>query len=122
MQIYEYFQKSVLRLLLVLICMCMTAMAHSAELLMIEEPGCIYCARFNREIGPAYPKTDEGRLAPLRRLQLADPWPNDLQDVRKASFTPTFILIDNGVEVDRLVGYPGDEHFWFLLNQMLEQL
>ena len=34
----------------------------------------------------------------------------------------TFILVDKGEEVDRLIGYPGDEHFWFLLGDMLEKL
>jgi hypothetical protein len=24
--------------------------------------------------------------------------------------------------VDRLIGYPGDEYFWFLLGQMLDKL
>lgn len=97
-------------------------MAQSAELLIVEEPACVFCVRFNREIAPAYPKTDEGKLAPLRRIQIADPWPSDLKSVNKATLTPTFILIDDGLEVARLVGYPGDEHFWFLLGQMLDKL
>ena len=96
--------------------------AHAAELIMVEEHGCVYCERFNREIAPAYSKTSEGKQAPLRRLLLSEPWPSQLQDVRPATVTPTFILINDGQEVDRLIGYPGDEHFWFLLNTMLEKL
>lgn len=122
MQIYEYLKRIIRSPFLALILLLGPMAAQSAELLMIEEPGCVYCARFNREIGPAYPKTDEGKLAPLRRLQIADPWPASLADVRKASVTPTFILIADGIEIDRLVGYPGDEHFWFLLTQMLDKL
>jgi thiol-disulfide isomerase/thioredoxin len=122
MQIYEYLKQTIRSPFLALIFLFGPMGAHSAELLMIEEPGCVYCARFNRDIGPAYPNTNEGKQAPLRRLQLADPWPDALADVRKTTLTPTFILVDNGKEVDRLVGYPGDEHFWFLLGQMLEKL
>lgn len=122
MQTYEYLNRIIRSSFLALIFFLSPIAAQSAELLMIEEPGCVYCARFNREIGPAYPKTDEGKLAPLRRLQIADPWPESLISVRKASVTPTFILIADGVEIDRLVGYPGDEHFWFLLGQMLDKL
>ena len=122
MHIYEYLRKTIQSPFWVLVFLSSPLTAHSAELLMIEEPGCIYCARFNREIGPAYPNTDEGKLAPLRRLQLADPWPSALSLVKKATVTPTFILVENGKEVERLVGYPGDEHFWFLLGQMLEKL
>ena len=52
--------------------------AGAAELLMLERPGCLWCARFNAEIAPAYPKTEEGRIAPLRRFDITDPWPSDL--------------------------------------------
>lgn len=95
---------------------------RAAELIMVEEDGCVYCARFNREIAPAYPKTAEGIRAPLRRVQRTDSWPQDLAGITPARFTPTFILVQDGEEVDRLVGYPGDEHFWFLVGQMLEKL
>jgi hypothetical protein len=122
MQINEYLTQMIRSPFLAFVFLFSPMTAHPAELLMIEEPGCVYCARFNREIGPAYPKTDEGKLAPLRRLQLSDPWPASLAAVRNATVTPTFILVENGVEIDRLVGYPGDEHFWFLLSQMLEKL
>ena len=122
MQNYEYLKQIIRSPVLGLLFLFNPMVIQAAELFMVEEPGCVYCARFNREIGPAYPNTDEGRMAPLRRLQLADPWPQTLQSVRKATVTPTFILVDNGKEVDRLVGYPGDEHFWFLLGQMLEKL
>lgn len=108
--------------LLTLFTACASWTAQAAELVIIEEQGCVYCAKFNREIAPAYPKTAEGKLAPLRRLQLSDPWPSDLQNIVPARFTPTFILVEEGKEIDRLTGYPGDEHFWFLLNSMLEKL
>lgn len=91
------------------------------ELLMIESASCVYCAKFDREIAPAYSHTAEGTLAPLRRLQLSEPWPDDLQQVKSSSVTPTFILVVDGIEIDRLLGYPGDDHFWFLLNEMLEK-
>ena len=122
MQIYENMIRTIQGPFWVLVFLLSPLIAHSAELLMIEEPGCVYCARFNHEIGPAYPNTAEGKLAPLRRLQLADPWPATLSQVRKATVTPTFILVENGKEVERLIGYPGDEHFWFLLGQMLQKL
>ena len=94
----------------------------AAELLMVEQPGCVFCERFNREIAPAYPKTSEGKLAPLRRVDLTEPWPADLVLVKPATLTPTFILISESNEVDRLAGYPGDEHFWYLLGEMLKKL
>jgi len=117
MLIYEYFNAfGRLILLVALIC---GKPALALELVIIEQAGCVYCERFDREIAPAYPNTAEGKRAPLRRVDLHAPWPDDLSQIQKERFTPTFILVDNNKELGRLRGYPGDEHFWFLLNQML---
>ena len=94
----------------------------AAQLLMIEEEHCPYCERFNHEIAPIYPKTAEGKQAPLRRIDLADGWPADLSFVKPEQLTPTFILIDNDRELGRLYGYQGDEFFWFLLGELLAKL
>jgi len=97
--------------------------ARAAELLILVQPGCAWCARFDREIAPAYGRTDEGRRAPLRRVDVTQPWPEDLQAVTPDRLTPTFVLLDdNGVERGRLRGYPGDNFFWPLLSEMLAGL
>lgn len=96
--------------------------ATALELVMIEQEDCIFCERFNAEIAPAYPKTAEGQRAPLRRVDLHKPWPSDLSNISQEPFTPTFVLVHENNELARLRGYPGDEHFWFLLNQMLESI
>lgn len=92
----------------------------AVELIMVEQQGCTYCITWKREIGPIYPKTDEGKFAPLRMIDIDDPLPADLTFARKVVFTPTFILIDNGTELARLEGYPGEDFFWGLLGMMLE--
>lgn len=94
--------------------------AHAAELVMVEEPGCIWCARWNEEIAPAYPKTTEGKFAPLRRVDIRD-LPPDLKVARSVRFTPTFLLVEDGMELARLEGYPGDQFFWPLLAGLLEK-
>ena len=66
----------------------MPAGVWSAELIMIEEPGCPWCRAWNEQIGIAYPHTDEGRRAPLRRVDLTEPWPEDLKDIRPERVTP----------------------------------
>jgi thioredoxin-related protein len=96
--------------------------AWAAELVMLEQKGCIWCERWNAQIGPIYPKTSEGRIAPLRRVDIDKAIPADLRQIRIDRLTPTFILVEKGVEIDRLRGYPGDEFFWFLLDSMLEKL
>lgn len=90
-------------------------------LMMAEEPGCIWCARWNDEVGHIYPKTGEGRAAPLRRVDISQPLPDDIALARRVNFTPTFILLDDGAELGRLEGYPGDDFFWGLLGQLMDQ-
>lgn len=91
------------------------------ELMMAEEPGCVWCARWNREIGPIYEKTGEGQAAPLRRVDITDPIPEDITLARSVNFTPTFVLLVDGQEMARLEGYPGEDFFWWLLGQMLTE-
>jgi len=90
------------------------------ELVMIEQDGCHFCALFDAEIAPAYPNTAEGKKAPLRRVDLHKDWPEDLSNIKIEPFTPVFVLVQDNQELGRLHGYPGDEHFWFLINQMFE--
>ena len=91
------------------------------ELVMAEQRGCIWCARFDAEIAPAYPKTDEARRAPLRRVSIDDPLPEDLVLDSPVLLTPTFILVRDGQEIDRIEGYPGQEFFWPMLDEMLDE-
>jgi len=120
MLIYEY--SNICGRFLLTLALLVANPAVALELVMIEEEGCVYCARFNAEIAPAYPKTEEGRRAPLRRVDLHKPWPEDLSNISKDRFTPTFVLVHDNQELARLRGYPGDEHFWFLLNEMLDSI
>lgn len=96
--------------------------AGAAELIMLEQTGCAWCARFNAEIAPGWPKTAEGRKAPLRRVDINSPWPADLAGIAKERFTPTFVVVADGVEMGRLRGYPGDEFFWFRIGEILEKV
>ena len=107
----------------VLICISSMATAAWAEfsLVMVEEHGCIWCARWNEEISHIYPKTEEGRAAPLRRMDIHAPRPDDLTFERSLHFTPTFVLMQDGKEVSRLEGYPGEDFFWGLLGMMLAE-
>lgn len=95
------------------------ATAAERFLVMVEQPGCVYCQRWDAEIGPAYPKTDEGKFAPLIRADLREGPPDGITYARRVLFTPTFILIENGQEKARMEGYPGEDFFWPLLTKLL---
>ena len=92
--------------------------AAAMELVLVEQVGCHYCEQWHAEIGPAYANTAEGRAAPLRTVQLRE-LPKDLDLVSRPVLTPTFILVEDGTELARIVGYPGDNWFWPLLNELL---
>jgi hypothetical protein len=110
-----------LLLILGLLLVPLRAGAEGLELLMFEQPGCIYCAAWDREIAPHYPLTAEGKAAPLRRLHLRDPLPPDLTLEAPLVFTPTFVLVAAGVETGRIEGYPGADFFWPLLAGLITE-
>jgi len=95
---------------------------HAAELVMFESPFCEWCEAWDQDVGVVYHKTEEGRLAPLRRVEQHAPLPEDLGAVRAIVYTPTFVLVDRGREVGRITGYPGEDHFWGLLGVLLRRL
>ena len=96
-----------------------TATSRSAELVMFERAGCVWCARFDAEIAPIYGKTEESQAAPLRRVDLNGPRPADLTGIDPGAFTPTFIVVEEGREIGRIRGYPGDAFFFGLLDRIL---
>ena len=112
-----------IRLLTVVLLAVLAALPVRAErLIMVEQPGCAYCATWDRVIAPIYPKTDAGRFAPLERVQLSDGAPAGVTYARPARFTPPFILVnDAGSEIGRIEGYPGEDFFWGLLEKMLAE-
>ncbi len=102
--------------------MAFAGVAQAAELLMFEQLGCGYCRRWDADIGPGYPKTKEGKLAPLRRLDIKAKVPDDIKLKRPVTITPTFVLVEAGEEVGRVVGYGGSEFFYEMLGDVMAKL
>ncbi len=107
---------------IVLVILLMTRGVIAAELVMFESATCTWCDRWNKEIAPIYPNTNEAKCAPLRRVDISDTWPVDLQNIERIVYTPTFVVVEDGQEVGRLVGYPGEDFFWPLLADQLVKL
>ena len=92
----------------------------AAELIMVEQQGCYYCLEWKDQLGHIYPKTPEGKFAPLKTI--------DITEVDKIGglkrdviFTPTFVLMENHKELGRLEGYSSEDFFWELLEVILEK-
>lgn len=95
----------------------------AAELLMFDDPGCMWCARWEAEVGPDYPGSPAAAIAPLKRLDLRrDPLPEGLELESRVRYTPTFVLVQKDREVGRITGYPGRMAFWVQLDRLLGEL
>jgi hypothetical protein len=93
----------------------------TAELLMFGRTWCSWCAAWHKEIGPIFPKTTEGRIAPLREVDMLHP-PKSVALAKPIAFAPTFVVVEDGKEVGRITGYPGADFFWGLLADILAKL
>jgi hypothetical protein len=95
---------------------------NAAELVMFEQAGCTWCEIFDREIAPIYPKTTEGQRAPLRRVNIDRALPSELAFIEVERLAPLFVLVNDGHEIGRIRGYPGEDNFWGLLGALIKKL
>ena len=92
----------------------------AAELIMVEQQGCYYCLEWKDQLGHIYPKTPEGKYAPLKTVDITEV--DKLKGLqRDVIFTPTFVLMENDRELGRLEGYSSEDFFWELLEVILEK-
>ena len=98
------------------------ARAEAAELLMYRRDGCPWCRAWDEAVGPAYLKSDLGRLLPLRAVDLDRDPPPAVALAHPVRFTPTFVVVNEGREVGRIEGYPGEDFFWGLLDRLARSL
>jgi len=95
------------------------SVVSAAELVMFEQVGCVWCAKWNAAIAPVYPKTAEGKFAPLRRVDIDTGSRKGLKLGAPVHYTPTFVVVEDGQELGRIEGYPGEDFFWGLLDKIL---
>jgi hypothetical protein len=86
-----------------------------AVLVMVHDPGCPYCARWEAEVGLSYTRSQEGKFAPLVQRLRGDP---EISHLKKIVYSPTFVMLAYGEEVGRIVGYQGSDLFWMQLDAL----
>jgi CRISPR/Cas system CSM-associated protein Csm3 (group 7 of RAMP superfamily) len=91
----------------------------TVELVVIEARQCPMCRLFRDEIAPVYRATARSERAPLRFVDVAHTDPATLNLAAPVEIVPTVILMRDGVEIDRLVGYTGPEIFMRAVGVML---
>lgn len=87
-----------------------------AVLVMVHDPGCSYCARWEAEVEHSYSLSQEGKFAPLVKRLRGHP---DIASFKKIVYSPTFVVLAYGLEVGRIVGYQGSDLFWMELEPLM---
>ena len=107
---------------LALLLICYPASASSEiELLMFDEQYCSWCKQWEEEIGVIYNVTPAHCQAPLKKIDIGDSLPDSIVLDEPVIYTPTFVLIVEGKEVGRIVGYPGQDFFWPMLDDIISE-
>jgi thioredoxin-related protein len=102
--------------------MLLPVVAQASELLMFEQAGCVYCQRWDRNVGSLYEKAPESKSLPLRRIDIQNQRASGVTLASPVRYTPTFVVVDNGREVGRITGYSNDDSFWGLLDALAAKL
>ena len=90
----------------------------STALVMIEDRGCPYCQRFDAESRSSYENSAEGHLVPLVRRFRGDP---EIAFLERVVYSPTFVLLVEGREVGRALGYQGSDLFWMEIAGLMRR-
>jgi thioredoxin-related protein len=98
------------------------ALSRASELVMFEQGGCVWCARWNHDVAPVYGKTAEAKTLPLRRVDIGQQKAAGVSLTEPVRYTPTFVVVDNGREIGRITGYVNDASFWGLLDALMAKL
>ncbi len=89
----------------------------SLELWVYEHRDCVYCQLFRRDVLPRYQQGLAAAL-PIRFVDIAIAG-NKAPGLRgKVEMLPTAVLMLDGREIDRIVGYWGPDAFFKLLAHM----
>jgi thioredoxin-related protein len=94
-----------------------SARGPDVELLVYEHHDCVYCQLFRRDVLPRYQQAVATEL-PIRFVDIAVSGNEGPGLSRKVDMLPTAVLMLEGREIDRLVGYWGPDSFFKLLAHM----
>lgn len=89
------------------------------ELIVFEVDGCTYCQDFRLQILPLYTSSPLGREAPMRFVNVSRSDETKMGINAAITIAPTVVLMREGREVDRIVGYTGPLNFMKMVNYMM---
>lgn len=96
------------------------SVASDLRLVMFTSKDCPVCQAWEREIGSVYQKSNYQVALPLTRVNFSAGTSDRMSLQEPISGTPTFIILENGEEVGRILGFTDKEMFWWELSSFLE--
>ena len=78
--------------------------APRLEIVVVEEPNCLYCALFRRDLFPAYVASPRSREVPMRFISVAELSASRLSLTQPVDVVPTILVLADG---DRDRAHPG---------------
>ena len=92
------------------------------EVLVFEHTDCTYCRVFRRDVLPKYRQAVPADTAPLRFVDIAKSDTASLALKTRIDTVPTVVVMRDGREVDRIVGYWGPTNFFRMLSYILAKI
>ena len=87
------------------------------ELVMVTSDHCPFCKAWERDVGFIYSNTPYAQKARLRRVDIANV-ASTLPELPTIVFgTPTFLILENNMEVGRIEGYQSSDLFFWALSE-----
>ena len=98
------------------------ARTPAVEVLVFEHADCVYCRVFRRDVLPKYHLAVRADAAPLRFVDIATADTASLGLNSHIDTLPTVVVMRDGREVERIVGYWGPTNFFKLLSHILTRM
>lgn len=89
------------------------------ELVVFEADGCVYCEVFRTDVLPLYKSSKIGRETPIRFINVSRSDESGMRLSSAITIAPTVVLMHQGQEVDRIIGYTGPFNFMKLVAYMM---
>ena len=74
------------------------------EIVVVEEPNCLYCTLFRRDLFPAYAASPRAREVPMRFLDVGELASSRLSLRSAVDVVPTILVLADGAEIGRIPG------------------
>lgn len=88
---------------------------------MVTSDHCLYCVAWELDVGAVYKKSPYALKLPLTRVKFGGVMPKGLVVDSSILGTPTFIVFQDGREIDRQSGYESPEMFWWWLSEHAQE-